>query len=69
MGRCLGIQAKLDAQREAVDMSDVVAARKVKGWSQEDLALHLKLPKSTVGKAERGQVLCPQEIVDWLDSQ
>jgi ribosome-binding protein aMBF1 (putative translation factor) len=54
------------ARLEAVDMEAVVAARKERGWSQEDLALYLRLPKSVVSKAERGMILCPREIADWI---
>lgn len=69
MARCLRYECEDVARLQAVDMEAVAALRKQRGWSQGDLALHLRISKSAVGKAERGLILCPREVADWLDSQ
>jgi DNA-binding transcriptional regulator YiaG len=63
----MGHENAFRSRLEAVDVADVQAQRKKLGWSQEDLALYLRIPKSHVSGFEQGLRLCPHEIADWLD--
>lgn len=64
--RCGIVSNEASLRLSAVDVADVQAKRSELGWSQEDLALHLAIPKSHVSGFERGLRLCPQEVADWI---
>jgi ribosome-binding protein aMBF1 (putative translation factor) len=69
LGLCRASELQAEERLAAIDIEAFVIARKAHGWTQQDLALKLRLPQSHVSAFERGVALPSAKLADWFESE
>ena len=60
-------EAREHHRLSGLDPELCIEARHLEGWTQQDLAQHLRLPVGHVAAFEQGHGLAPPEVEVWME--